>query len=600
MDPERPDAVARRRGVGRASRQTVAARASGAGSESGRAMLRGMPSRFGVLASVFRNPSLRRLELAYLLFAFGEWSTWVAMVVYAYRRGGAAEAGVVVFVELAPSIILAPAVATLGDRFSRDRVLLATYAAQAAIMAITAFALVSAAHPLVVYGLATVTATLVAFSRPIHAALTPEVALSPDDLTAANVVSGMAESLGSLLGPLGAGLLLGLQGPDAVFAVAAVGNAIGSMAVLGVARRRSRAGHVGSMETREPGEAHPAGGWRSSAREMLAGLAAILADDRLRGVVLVATWATFLVGAMDILYAVLAIELMGLGGGGVGLVGALGGVGAILGSIAGLMLIGRERLGLSLAGSAILFGAGIATIALATESAAAAVLLVLAGVGSGLTNVGALTLIHRLAGDDVMSRVFGVLQGLMMGATALGALAVPLTISLVGNRATFAVAGLSLPLILLVVGRAIVRGDRLDAGRAAELRLLRGVPMLAPLSGPVLERLAAGIVRTTAAAGSTVIREGDGGDRFFVVESGTLSVRVRGDVVRGLTPGDGFGEIALVRDVPRTATVVAVDDVTLLAIDRGPFIEALGGQARSRSIAAVLIEDRLGADRSGA
>jgi MFS family permease len=569
-------------------------------------MLPAMPTRFDVLAAVVRSPVLRRLELAYLTFAFGEWATWFAVIVYAYGRGGAGEAGIVVFVELAPSIILAPAVAALGDRFARERVLLGTYAAQAALMAMTAIALVTQSAPLVVYGLATVVATLVALSRPIHSALMPEVVDAPDDLTAANVVSGMAESLGSLIGPLGAGVLIGLGGPAAVFTVAAVGNVVGSAAVLGVVRDRAAIRHrqaaapVGPSLERMSGDPTRASRWRATTTELVGGLHAILADDRLRAVVLIASWATFLVGAMDILYAVLAIELMGLDGGGVGFVGAIGGVGAILGSVTGLLLVGRERLGVSLAASAVLFGAGIATIALATGSFAAAALLVLAGVGSGLTNVGAQTLIHRLAGDDVMSRVFGVLQGLMMGATALGALAVPLVIALVGNRATFAVAGLSLPFVLVILGRAIIRGDRLDAGRAAELRLLRGIPMLAPLSGPVLERLAAGIVRSSHPAGATVIREGDLGDRFHVVASGTLVVSVAGRETRRLGPGDGFGEIALVRDVPRTATVTAVDEVSLLDIGREPFVEALGGQHRSRTIAAGLVDERLAADVSRA
>ena len=570
-------------------------------------MLPGMLSRFGVLVAVFRSSVLRRLELAYLIFAFGEWSTWVAVIVYAYGRGGAAEAGIVVFVELAPSIVLAPAVAVLGDRFARDRVLLGTYASQAVLMAITAAALGGGAHPVLIYVLATITATLVALSRPIHAALMPEVVTSPDDLTAANVVSGMAESAGSLIGPLGAGLLIGVGGPSAVFVAAAVGNVAGSVAVLGVARQRAmarrreqaavlaRPAETAAATDGAPGRARR---WRATGAELVGGLSAILADDRLRAVVLIATWATFLVGSMDILYAVLAIELMGLGGGGVGFVGAVGGVGAILGSVAGLLLVGRERLGVSLTASAVLFGAGIAAIALVTGSFAAAGLLILAGIGSGLTNVGAQTLIHRLAGDDVMSRVFGVLQGLMMGATALGALAVPLAITVVGNRATFAVAGLSLPIVLVLVGRAIVRGDRLDTGRAAELRLLRGIPMLAPLSGPVLERLAAGISRTARPAGSTVIREGERGDRFYILETGEVAVSVNGQVIRRLGPGEGFGEIALIRDVPRTATVTALDDVVLLGIDREPFVDALSGQPRSRTIAGVLVDDRLAADVS--
>jgi MFS family permease len=566
-------------------------------------MLPAMVSRLGILGAVFRNDVLRRLEAAYLLFSFGEWATWVAVIVYAYGRGGATEAGLVVFASLVPSVVLAPAVAALGDRFARDRVLLGTYAAQAVLMAATGLALATDASAMVVYAFAIATSTLVALSRPLHAALMPEVVASPDDLTATNVVSGMAESAGSLIGPLGAGILIGIGGPAAVFGLSAVGLLIGSLAVLGVVRQgivvdRRAAPAAGPAAGAAAPDAGGSSRWRAMGRELGGGIAAILADRRLLAVVVVATWATLLVGAMDILYAVLAIEIMGLGDGGVGFVGALGGVGAIVGAAGGLLLVGRERLGFALIASAILFGGGVAAIGAIPGPAAAAGLLVLAGMGSGLTYVGAQTLIHRLAGDDVMSRVFGVLQGLMMGSTAIGAIAVPVVISVVGERATFVVAGLSLPVILAFVGWAIVHGDRLGAGRAADLRLLRGVPMLAPLSGPVLERLAAGAVRSDHPAGTVVIQEGAGGDHFHVVVAGDLAVSAGGNRIRGLGPGDGFGEIALIKDVPRTATVTAVEAVTLLSIERGAFLEALGGQHRSRTIAAVLVDDRLTADVS--
>src|SRR5258705_7983585 len=187
-----------------------------------------MIGRLGVLASVFRNPTLRRLEAAYLIFAFGEWSTWVAVIIYAYGRGGAAEAGVVAFLELAPSVVMAPLVAGLGDRYPRARVLLGTYLVQAALMAAMTIALFIAAPSVAIYVLATMTATAVAVSRPIHASLLPEVVDSPDELTAANVVTGMAEGSGTLLGPLGAGLLVGLGGPLAGFVVAGALNLLGT------------------------------------------------------------------------------------------------------------------------------------------------------------------------------------------------------------------------------------------------------------------------------------------------------------------------------------------------------------------------------------
>jgi CRP-like cAMP-binding protein len=195
-----------------------------------------------------------------------------------------------------------------------------------------------------------------------------------------------------------------------------------------------------------------------------------------------------------------------------------------------------------------------------------------------------------------MSRVFGVLQGLMMGTTALGALAVPFLVAAVDERLTFVVAGLSLPVVTLLAGWSLVLGERLDAGRSADLRLLRGVPMLGPLSAPVLERLATAALRISAPAGTAIVREGDLGDRFFVIRTGRATVAVHGEPAAELGPGDGFGEIALLRSVPRTATVSAVEDAQLLAIDRGPFLDALTGQARSATIATRIAEDHLAAD----
>jgi MFS family permease len=558
-----------------------------------------MRGRLGVLRAVFRNPALRRLEAAYLIFAFGEWSTWVAVIVYAYGRGGPAEAGVVAFVELAPSVVLAPVVAGLGDRFPRARVLFGSYLTEAILMAATAIGLGVAAPALLIYALATATATAVAFSRPLHASLLPEIVASPDDLTAANVASGMAESAGSLLGPLGAGLLVGAGGPASVFAVASLGNAVGAILVVGLAlasRRLAPEGvAVGDIDL-----ADAVGGLdqRLGARlaEAVGGVTAILSDRRLRSVVAIASWATFLVGALDILYAVLAIDLLNLGESGVGFLGALGGLGGMVGAAAALFLVGRERLGNALAGSTLLFGGSIATLWVAPGPLAAGLLLVAAGAGGGLTAVAAQTLIQRLAGDDVMSRVFGVLQGLMMGTTALGALAVPVIVGLVGERAAFAVAGLSLPVSFLLLGRAILAGDRLGPRRADELRLLRSLPMLSPLSAPVLERLATNLVRVALPAGSVVIHEGEIGDRFYVVASGRLEVDIRGHEVRRLGPGDAFGEIALLRGVPRTATVRATEDVVLLALDSEPFLAALTGQPRSRSIAVGLADQRLASD----
>jgi CRP-like cAMP-binding protein len=100
--------------------------------------------------------------------------------------------------------------------------------------------------------------------------------------------------------------------------------------------------------------------------------------------------------------------------------------------------------------------------------------------------------------------------------------------------------------------------------------------------------------------GGIVIRQGEVGDRFYVVAAGRLEVDVHGHEVRQLGPGDGFGEIALLRGLPRTATVLATTEAVLLAIDSEPFLAAMTGQPRSRSIAVGLADQRLAADRGEA
>ena len=154
-----------------------------------------MTSRFDVVVSVLRHPALRRMAGAFLAFSIGEWATWVAIVIYAYSRGGAAEAGLIAFIQLVPSIIIAPLAGSLGDRFPRARVLFAGYAVQSVAMAAAAAALWANLPAPVVYALATVTATTITITRPAQAALLPDVCVSPDQLTASNVTAGTIDAV---------------------------------------------------------------------------------------------------------------------------------------------------------------------------------------------------------------------------------------------------------------------------------------------------------------------------------------------------------------------------------------------------------------------
>ncbi|HEX7346734.1 MAG TPA: cyclic nucleotide-binding domain-containing protein, partial [Candidatus Limnocylindrales bacterium] len=165
-----------------------------------------------------------------------------------------------------------------------------------------------------------------------------------------------------------------------------------------------------------------------------------------------------------------------------------------------------------------------------------------------------------------------------------------------GPGGALIILGIGLALITALVAPTLLRADRVDPGRLRDIATIRAVPMLAPLSGPVIERLAASAEHVVAISGSRIVGEGDPGDRFYIVVDGRVRVTANGRDAGELGPGGAFGEIALLRDVPRTATVVAIDHTDLLAIRRDPFLEALTGQPRSRVVAAGVVEEHLAAD----
>jgi CRP-like cAMP-binding protein len=134
---------------------------------------------------------------------------------------------------------------------------------------------------------------------------------------------------------------------------------------------------------------------------------------------------------------------------------------------------------------------------------------------------------------------------------------------------------------------------------AERLELLRAVPIFAPLPAPTLEQLAARLTEVDVPAGNVLFRKGDAGDRFYLIDDGAVEVLPDGSEPILLERGDFFGEIALLRDVPRTATVRARTDTRLYALGRNEFIPAVTGYAPSRDAADKVIGMRLGPARAG-
>jgi CRP-like cAMP-binding protein len=530
-----------------------------------------------VLGAVFRNRDLRRVELAFVGFNSAEWGVWIAMLVYAYEQGGATTAGIVAAIQLVPAGLAAPLGSALADRFPPVRVLVFGYVAQAASMGATAIVLLVADMPYLAYALAAVAATAVTITRPTQSALVPALARSPDELTATNVVSGWIESLSVLLAPALTGVILGFSGPGTVFAV---------MAVVAFASGVLVGGVHGPGAPVVAGDARPMD-------EITAGFRVLKEEPGPRLLVGLLAAQFVAIGALDVLYVVLAIGVLELGQSGAGYLNAAFGAGGVLGIGATVLLVGRRRLLGPLVAGVAAWCAALAVLGAWPTKLSAFVLFAAAGGARSLVDVTGRTLLQRTARPEVLARVFGVLEGLTMAALAIGSLLTPALVAIAGAKAALFGLAVLLPVALAVFGRQLRDVDRRADVPVVEISLLRNIRIFSPLGAPELEALARSLEPVEAAAGAAVVREGDSGDLFYAVADGELEVTQNGRSLRRLGRGDVFGEIALLQEIPRTATVTALSPAHLYSLEKEPFLAAVTGHPQSTREATTLVRDRL-------
>jgi MFS family permease len=536
----------------------------------------------GALRGVFGNPNLRRVELAYAGAAIGAYANSIAVAVYAYRHGGATAVGVFVFARLGIAAGIAPLASSLADRFRRERVMLVSDVSRATSVGATALAVAVHAPSVTVYVLATLTTIFGTVFRPAEAALLPVLARSPQELTAANVSSSTLDSLGSFLGPALGALLLAFSGPSFVFAVVA-----GTFAWSASFIARVRSPQVDAA--RADGGAGAAGTFGGLA----GGLRAVRAEPRLRLLMGLYGAQCLVAGALGVLVVVIALDLLTLGNAGVGLLEAASGIGSLLGAAVALGLVGRKRLAGDFALGIVLWGAPLAFVGAVPATVVAVLALGVVGIGNTLVDISAMTLLQRTAPVEVAGRVFGVLESVIVGSLALGALAAPALVATVGVRGALIVVGAFLPVLAALRWRHLARIDDGAAAPEEQLRALRTVPFLAPLPLQSLEFLALRLTVTTLARGETLFERGDPGDRFYILQDGALEIDLPGET-KVERPPAFVGEIALLRDVPRTATVRAATDASLWALERVDFLDTVANHARSRASADEVASGRLG------
>lgn len=521
--------------------------------------------------AVLHNRSLLRVLAAFCLFNAAEYGTWVAILVYAFGQGGTTEAGIVGLVLLVPPVFAAPVAASVGDRMRRDHALGLGYLVEALSFAGTAVALALDADPLVVYAAALVAMCAVTLTRPVHLSILPDLSDSTQELIAANSASATLEQLGVFLGPLANVALVAVGGAGLVFGVMAVALALAAVLTASLPKLAVE------KPVEAPGGEETSNIWTDT-RE---GAQELRTNPGLRSCVLLASMHWLVLGMVEVLAVSLAVDVLDMGEAGPATL--LAGIGGFIGAVATVALVGRSRLVPVLLGSALAIGVSLLLMPAAVISIVALALLASSGAGSAFFDVSGRTLLQRVVPDDLLSRVFGLQESLQLAGMGLGSVAAPLSVALVGTKGSFVVASACLPVLGALSWRSL-RGVEAETQPPGEgLETLRRVSPFDLLPTPTLERIARDLIPVHVAAGTAVITEGEPGDRFFVVAGGSLSVSMEGEYVRTITKGDYFGEIALLRDVPRTATVVAETDADLFALERAEFLATV---KTSRTIAA--------------
>ena len=546
--------------------------------------LRQLRASLGSLTAVFGNADLTRLLLGWTGMTFATWAYAIALGVFAFDEGGATAVGVAAVVRLLPGALASPFAGLLGDRQSRRVVLVFSALFSGLAIALSAAAAAADAPAWVVYALAGVFTIASTPYVPAEGALLPQVARTPQELSAANVTHSQMDNFGFLAAALSTGAILALATPEVAFAAAAAVGILTAAVLLTLSR-----------DQRPDYDSDEAAA--GVLRQTTLGFRTLLADPQMRLVGVMLTALLFIEGTLDVMIVVVALDLLDLGEGTVGWLNASWGIGALIAGVGLAVLLDRGNLAAGLAVGSLVMGAAVAFPGAWPVALAAYASFLMVGFGYTFVEVAGRTLLQRLGSDETLARVIGFLETSRLLAMAMGSIAAPVLIALLGVRGALLAIGAVLPLLALTRWRALRSFEIGAPVSERHYNLLRGSSIFAPLPIDRIEGVSRSLVELEAEAGQELITQGDHGDRFYLIDQGEVEVLEDGIFKRNQSEGDGFGEIALLRDVPRTATVRATRRTELLALEREDFIDTVVGHTRSHLNAQAVAADRLPPDR---
>jgi predicted MFS family arabinose efflux permease len=526
-----------------------------------------------VLRALRSRSGLRRVLLAYALFGLVELGTWFAMILYAFALGGPKLAGLVAVLEVLPAAFIAPLLAGVAEKMPRGTALVAGYGAIAAVAAIETLALVLEAPLAVVVAIASLLSIAIAVVRPIHFVALPQLARSPEDLVSSNALSTIADGWALFAGPIIAGWLTQMTGTWLVFAVALVTAAIASGLCLNLGLVGPNAEEEGETEVPE---------WRAA----LDALATLGRDWAAIALLVVMATRFVVAGASDVLGVTFSEDVLGLGESGAGIMLAGLGIGALIGGALSAGFAVRRSLAPSVGISGTVVGLALAVVMFVVVLPPAMALLAVVGLAGSILMVSGRTLLQRTTDDHVLARVFAVQEGVALLGVAVGAALAPAIVEWLHPAKAFGFFGIAIALFVAAGFLLIRKLDQRAVYLPREIELLRMVPFLSVIPAYELERLAKNAEWLDVSPDVDVIRQGDHGDRFYVIDSGRYEVTVDGQRRPDLVDrGQGFGEIALLYNIPRTATVTSRTEGRLLSLSGDDFLAAVTGNTDGRAIA---------------
>lgn len=528
------------------------------------------------------DPEIRRLEAGWGLSLTGTFSYTVAMLAYTYAEGGATLVAVYGVASTLPAALLTPVLMSVTDRVGSARMLRATTALRTLLVALAGGLALAEQPAVLVVVLAATAHALAATFRPTQASALPWLARTPSELTSATVAATMAENGAALVGPVLAGAVLAVASPATTIAASAAFLLLASLSL----RRLSVPEAARSAQPVRPGRL---------LRDTVAGGAALVRIARPAGIVVLGFGQTFVRGALLVLMIILALDTLTLGADSIGWLNAAIGFGGLAGAAAAARTVRLSNLGRCFLTGAAGWGVGVLALSGAPTGVAAFGALVLVGVANAFQDAPAFVLMPRLVGTELAGRALGAFELVVMAGMGSGSLVAPLLADRLGVRTSLLLLGSALAVTAVAYVVPFTTIDREIAQPRPEVGLLQQVPMLAPLPIVVIEQLALEVERHSYGDGEVVVREGEPGDCFHVVTQGSAAVSVEGVARPDLGPGDGFGEIALLRGVPRTATVTARGSLETLSLAREPFLRAVAGNQVSAERADALARRRLAA-----